>query len=136
MSAVAQRIVFQVSLPPPSLRANSRSHWATKKKDADTYSAEVYWHYREQVGYKVMGWKQARATFTWFSCGVQPDHSNLGGNTKYLQDILCMAPTTKAGKDRFYLGIVEDDAGITAEYTSVRVKKKAEECVLIEITQA
>lgn len=133
-------ITFTVPLPPPSLRANSRAHWATKKQDADAYSVLVgAWTYDSDINkkphYGTYPWEKAHVTYTWRSCGVQPDHGNLGGNTKYLQDILCMAPRSAAGRDRWYLGLCADDKGITASYVAEKCAKKADECVVVTIEE-
>lgn len=133
------RVEFSVPLPPPSLRANNRSHWARKKKAADSYSKDVYARFASilycQCEDRGWPWLKARVRYEWRHAGVAPDHGNLGGNTKYLQDIICMAPKAKAGANRWYLGIVENDKGITAEYQAVKVKTKAEECVRVTITE-
>lgn len=136
-------ITFRVPLPPPSLRGNSRAHWSRKKKDADEYSERVWCAFNEQTGancYDVWRngrntkpWKKARVHYEWRYAGVEPDHGNLGGHTKYLQDMLCMAPRGAAGRDRWYLGLVEDDRGITATYEAVKVKRRAEEAVVVTI---
>lgn len=138
------RVQFSVPLPPPSLRANSRAHWSRKKKDADEYSEDVFTdcqalgarstpvHAAKLRG--ILPMKAARVRYEWRHAGVAPDHGNLGGHTKYLQDILCMAPkNAKPTYKRWHLGLVEDDKGITAEYEAVKVKTKAEECVVITV---
>ena len=155
-------IRFEVPLPPPSLRANSRAHWSKKKSDADEYSEDVYAYFVGSVGnlnpapsvmtMAVYGanvqyiarqmseagfpWSAAHVHYEWHHAGVAPDHGNLGGNTKYLQDILCMAPkNAKPGYKRWHLGIVEDDAGIVAAYEAVKCAKRADEKVIITITE-
>ena len=108
-------IRFTVPLPPTALRSNARAHWAAKKKAADEYSLAVFAAYVAAPDAKKMllqkSWTKARVTYTWRYCGVAPDHSNLGGNTKYLQDIICRPPVN-CGTDRWYLGIIENDSGI------------------------
>ena len=132
-------IRFTVPLPPGALRSNSRAHWAAKKKAADAYSLYVIvsdWPRQGGGTPEQMGcpWKQAKVTYTWRYAGVRPDHSNLGGNTKHLQDIICMAPrNTDARYKRWHLGLVEDDAGITAEYRLEKVAHRHQEEVMIEI---
>lgn len=134
----AERIVFTVPLPYPALRANSRSHWATRKKAADAYSMDVmngYWsaefHPHDHTS---IPWDAALVTYTWRYAGAQPDHSNLGGNTKYLQDILCVAPRFAPGKyKRWHMGIVVNDREIEAVFKLEKVAHKADECVLVEI---
>ena len=142
---MSESIEFTVPLPPVSLRANSRAHWSKKKRDADAYS-EAVWRaafYQDcspvrlaiRADRQEVPWAAAHVVYTWHYCGVAPDHGNLGANTKYLQDILCMAPKSKAGKDRYYLGIVENDSGLTCEYHMEKVAKRTLENVHIKITR-
>lgn len=122
-------IEFTVPLPPVTLRANGRAHWRTKTRDADTYSVAVLLAWESCEGIispqRGVAWKKATVTYRWRYAGVAPDLGNLGGNTKYLQDILCMAPKSKAGKNRWYLGLVEDDKGITPVYELEKVAHKS-----------
>lgn len=137
-----EQIEFVVSLPPASLRANSRAHWATKKRDADSYSLRVVDDWLEHCqndGFYVHSdvWQKAHVLYVWKYAGSPPDHGNLGGNTKYLQDILCCAPKLSPKQaekyKRWHLGLVEDDAGITAEYRAEKVARKDQECVEVTI---
>lgn len=164
---VGASIVLSVPLPPVSLRANSRAHWSRKKKDADEYSNAVYdaWNWgegslkRDYSGRTPVGviaedvirwldtpmpedscpWEKADVEFVWKYCGVAPDHSNLGGNTKYLLDIICVAPNLgpkQAAKySRWHLGLIENDRNVTATYRMERVAHKADTGVLIHITE-
>lgn len=125
-------IELRVPLPPVMLRSNGRAHYYKRNKAADTYSLLVFASVTRQVVPAAQRWKKARVTYTWCHAGVPPDHGNLGGNTKALQDVLCVAPAGSAGKNRWYLGFVEDDKGITAEYATKKVTKD-EECVLVRI---
>ena len=135
---------FMVPLPPACLRSNARTHWAKRKQAADAYSHEVesaVWdetrsQYPRSLRWNyVYPWAKAHVTYTWRYAGKKPDHSNLGGNTKYLQDILCMAPKLPPAQaevyKRWHLGLVEDDSGITAEFKLERVRHKRDECVLV-----
>lgn len=138
--AMTERIVFSVPLPPKSLRANARAHWAVKKEDADAYADVVAAYWRgARAGQLPPPWERARVTYTWKHAGVTPDHSNLGGNTKHLQDILCVAPKLSpqqaAKYRRWHLGIIENDSGIEAVFKSEKVAHKADECVEIEIVR-
>lgn len=131
-------IEFTVPLPPVILRANGRGHYMAKGRAADEYSHMVgvmtydspIWR---KPAFGTFPWPAAHVTYTWCYSGVRPDHGNLGGNTKYLQDILCMAPKSKAGKNRWYLGLIEDDKGIEATYLLERVSHKADEAVVIRV---
>lgn len=136
-------IRFHVPLPPRSLRDNSSAHWSKKKSDADSYSETVYHESQYQVFHQDrrdlgdLPWAAARVTYTWRYATSAPDHSNLGRHTKYLQDIICRAPKLspeRAAKySRWHLGIVDDDAGITATFKLEKVAHRADECVLVEI---
>ena len=136
-------ITLMLPLPPPALRSNSRAFWAAKVKAKQAYSVEVWeaWLetdaalWRETGTYRMSdpAWKRARVTYTWRHCGVAPDLGNLGGNTKALQDILCMAPKTMQANGTTYLGLIEDDKGITPEYRLKKVKHRAEQGVEIVI---
>lgn len=153
---LTEAIRFSVPLPPVSLRANSRAHWATKKKDADDYSEAVFWEGRNQtlrwarcrpanndfhlrdgtvLLHPALPWEKAHVTYTWHYAGVEPDHANLGAHTKYLQDCLQVAPKNGAGANRYYLGIVENDRGIVAEYKLEKVPHRKDERVEIEVTR-
>jgi hypothetical protein len=132
------RVVFNVGLPPVSLRANSRAHYRRKKKDADEYSVAIAADAEFQIcrEHTALPMKKARVRYVWHYAGVEPDHSNLGGHTKYLQDILCMAPkNAKPGYRRWHLGILEDDRGITAEYEAVKVAHRKDERVEITVEE-
>ncbi len=133
---------FSCPLPPPALRANSRAHWARKKKDADEYSAVVVsawgdWCLDSGFHVQPKPWKAADVHYEWRYAGVEPDHSNLGGHTKYLQDIICLAPKLSmeqaAKYKRWHLGLVENDKGIHATYEAVKVPKRDQECVEVII---
>lgn len=125
-------VSFAVPLPPRSLRANGRSHWAIRKRDADAYSLDVY-RALLATGVQRLGqrWRRARVTYVWCHAGVAPDHGNLGGNTKYLQDILCTAPKLPPDQAkkyrRWHLGIIANDAGIEAVYRLRKVPSRKEE---------
>ena len=127
-------IRFTVPLPPPSLRANSRAHWATKKRDADDYSEGIAWSMMS-VRREGCPWKRAAVHYDWHYCGNQPDPGNIPGNVKYLQDIICCAPATMAGRDRYYLGIVENDKHITPTYAMTQEKRRAAQRVEVVITR-
>ena len=134
-------ITFFVPLPPPACRSNSRAFWAAKVKAKQAYSEAVYaaavGTLSGRVGIAlasaVAPWQRARVTYTWRYCGVAPDLGNLGGNTKALQDILCMAPKTMQANGTTYLGLIEDDKGITPVYELEKVKHKTDEGVLVTI---
>lgn len=141
-------IAFSCPLPPVSLRPNRRAaHWATRAKVADEYSEQVCVAammsrpHLSNAQAVIVGidkpWPQATVTYTWRYCGVAPDIDNIAGALKCLQDTLCMAPPpnkrTKAKRDRWYLGLIENDSGIEATFKREKVKTKAEECVVIEI---
>jgi hypothetical protein len=134
------RVEFSVPLPPVSLRANSRAHWARKKKDADEYSLAVLGQFAPWSFYdpaQTWPWKAAKVHYLWQYCGVRPDHSNLGGHTKYLQDILCVAPNLSPQQaekyKRWHMGIVENDSGICASYSLYKVKHRDQERVVVTI---
>lgn len=136
-------IRFDVPLPPVSLRANSRAHWAKKKADADAYSEDVWtawvedWSESDSSVADSVPWDHADVTYVWYFAGVEPDHGNLGGNVKYLQDSICMAPKNYAGRDlaknRWYLGLVGDDRFIHATYQAVKVPHRTDERVEVTI---
>lgn len=134
----ADVLEMTLPLPPVVLRANGRAHYMVKNRAADAYSLEVLgcfapWSFFAQRTINPWPWLKAHVTYTWCYSGVRPDHGNLGGNTKYLQDILCMAPKSKAGKNRWYMGVIEDDKGIEANYLLYKVAHKADECVVVRI---
>jgi hypothetical protein len=127
-----------------SLRGNSRAHWATKKRDADAYSEEVYFAYADPIDRETRiiaewGWAHAAVTYTWCYAGAMPDLGNIPGNVKYLQDILCAAPVLGPKQTRKYrrwhLGLVENDRNIIPEYRLVKVQHRAEERVEITVTR-
>lgn len=144
VEVTTERIVFSVPLPPTALRSNSRAHRWAKKKAADEYADAIQY----ALGCQRLvaaprrlwnPWTAARVTYTWKHAGVAPDHSNLGGNTKYLQDIICVAPKLSpeqaAKYKRWHLGLIENDSGIEAVFKSEKVAHKADECVEIEIVR-
>ena len=127
-----ETVEFEVPLPPPQCRANSRSHWARRSAAALRYSESVYVAVaRQGVAIPREPWKSANVTYTWHYCNGQPDRSNLGGHTKLLQDLLCMAPPSAT--KRYYLGIVEDDRHIWPTYQLVKVPHRINECVHVRI---
>lgn len=109
-----------------------------KGRDADRYSEDVLAAFSGVVlpseWPQPQRWKKAHVTYTWCYAGVAPDHGNLGGNVKYLQDILCFAPR-KAAVNRWYMGICENDSGITAEYVLEDVKHRDAQCVIVQIVR-
>lgn len=135
-------IEFEVPLPPKAIRSNSRYFWAAKVKAKREYSDAVYqaacenFYARVAMGLSsaVAPWQRARVTYTWRYCGVAPDLANLGGNTKALQDFLCMAPNIGRRENGCtYLGLIEDDKGITPVYQLEKVAHRTDECVVIRI---
>lgn len=139
-----EQIRFSVPLPPRYLRSNARSHWGVKSQAKIAYSADVYWAFDKQITdprlWPVDGsdfpWERAKVTYTWCHAGVAPDISNLGANTKALQDFLCVAPNTGLQRnDCFYLGIVADDKHIEPTYRLRKVPHRADECVEIRVTR-
>lgn len=138
---VTETISFLVPLPPSALRPNRRApHWATRRKAADEYSEDVWCdaHVSGAVCDRwslKMPWLRARVTYTWRYAGVAPDIDNIAGALKALQDCLCVAPV-KASKDRWYLGLVENDQGIEATFKREKVARKADEGVYVEIERA
>ena len=127
-----ETVEFEVPLPPASLRSNARAHWRKRKADADAYSEGVAWSMMS-VRRDGCPWAAARVTYTWRYCGNKPDVSNVAGSTKHLQDIICMAPKNGAGKDRYYLGIVENDREIEPVYKLERVAHRDQQGVTIRI---
>lgn len=142
-ASAEQTITFVVDLPPAALRSNSRAHRWAKVKAKQAYSEMVWesWRetdaalWRETGTYRMSdpAWKAARVTYEWRYCGVAPDLSNLGANTKALQDMLCMAPKTRQTNGTTYLGLVEDDKGIEPVYRLKRVAHRVDEGVEIVI---
>ena len=144
-----ERVTFTVPLPPRSLRDNASAHWGQRKKDADSYSMDVFaslhvhagetWCRRFMKDNRTDRWPWARAhvTYVWKYASVAPDHSNLGRHTKYLQDIICMAPKLSpevaAKYKRYHLGIIENDSGIEAKYKLEKVAHRRDECVELTI---
>lgn len=130
-------IRLTVPLPPVSLRANSRSHWRRKNTNADDYSRAVYLCaydalqpvYRDQNP----PWDAADVHYEWHYASAEPDLGNIPGNVKVLQDILCMAPPTKAGANRFYLGLVDNDRHISPTYSMVKEARRAAERVVVTL---
>lgn len=124
---------LDVPLPPASLR---RNHGATKWQSGvkDEYSAIVYqWAL-------MSGWRPSQSLagplkldLTWRQTG-HGDVDNCLAGAKALLDCLGMAPKTKAGANRTYLGIYEDDAQIV-EITVRReqVKRRAVEGITLTI---
>lgn len=141
MEPAIEFVEFTVALPPVSLRANARSHWRTKKADADRYSEYVHMDYyasnlwSSSAAARTKPWSKAHVVYTWRYAGTAPDHGNLGGNTKVLQDCLQMAPANGAGANRYYLGLVENDSGLTCEYRMEKVAHRSEEGVVVTITK-
>ena len=140
---MADVIRFTVPLPPPALRGNSRAHWAKRKKAADEYSEDVWAAFNavptrvDDCPHCTGPWETAHVTYVWKYAGVAPDHSNLGQHTKYLQDIICCAPKLSPAQaqkyKRWHLGIVENDAGIEAEYHMEKVAHRKDEAVEVTI---
>lgn len=142
-------VTLTVPLPPVSLRANSRAFWRLKKVDADVYSGSVLFAVRDHTANcyafgcplclerQPLRWPKAHVRYVWKYAGVEPDHSNLGGHTKYLQDILCVAPKLSPKQaekyHRWHLGIVENDRGITAEYEAVKVPHRRLEAISVTV---
>ena len=138
-------VTLTVPLPPPALRANNRTFWARKSKAANEYSEDVWWAWRGQYcgiiqhTFPDAPLDAANVHYEWRYAGVEPDHSNLGGHTKYLQDILCLAPKMSLERavkyTRTHLGLVADDKGIHATYEAVKVPKRHQECVVVTVTR-
>ena len=153
-----QTVEFAVPHPPNALRPNRRAaHWATRSKAADEYSEEVYAYAMGMAmgfnfggvmtsavygckpdGLKLRGgpWQRATVTYTWRYAGVAPDIDNIAGALKVLQDCLCMAPANgKPGRNRYFLGLIENDSGIEATFKREKVAHKDQQCVLVQITK-
>ena len=148
-----ERISFLVPHPPKALRPNRRAaHWATRAKAADEYSEVVVdqayfvsiWPKPELdtaivTHRKTLPWERARVTYTWRYAGVAPDIDNIAGALKCLQDTLCVAPPpnkrSKDKRNRWYLGLIENDSGIEATFKREKVKHKADEGVLVEVAR-
>lgn len=143
---MSETIRFFVGLPPKELRSNTRAFWGAKVRAKQAYSREVLaavaavtpWFvpagHPAAIGGKP--WQRARVVYTWRYCGVAPDQQNLGANLKALTDIICMAPDNGLqANNTTYLGLIEDDKGIVAEYQLKQVKHRGDQGVLIEITQ-
>jgi len=155
-----QRIELTCPLPPPALRKNSRADWRQRAEQARDYSWEVNQCYqawlsetndaamrrriRAYPGETVTGivggpevfwlpWPAARVSYEWRYCGARPDQANIPANVAVLQDILCVAPTNLALSKRCYLGLVENDREIQAEWSMTNVKHKVDECVVITL---
>ena len=146
-------IRFTCPLPPKELRPNRRgNHWAGRYKAADAYSEAVYRAWGEDAMYRRDGresvaaldgpgstpWPSARVTYTWRYCGATPDLDNIAGALKVTQDTLCLAPRWHAGmkdeRNRYYLGIIENDAAIEAvTFRREKVAHRSEEVVEIVI---
>lgn len=132
-------ITFTVALPPRALRSNnSRYRWFEKMRARQEYSGAVWEAFLDSDASgkdASCPWQRARITYTWRYCGTAPDISNLGANTKALQDFLCTAPNT--GKMRpnncTYLGLVEDDKGVEPVYVLERVRHRGEEGVIVKV---
>ena len=133
-------ITFDVPLPPTSLRANSRSHWALKKKHADVYSRAVWgWAMDALASVRGMPWPAADVHYEWHYATTQPDEGNIPGNVKYLQDILCVAPVLPmeqaAVYKRTHLGIVENDRNVHPTYSMVKETRRAAQRVVVTVTE-
>ena len=127
-------IKFSVPLPPPQCLANSRAHWTRRSQAALRYSEAVYVEVaRQGVDIPREPWPAADVSYVWHYCNGQPDRSNLGGHTKLLQDLLCMAPP--AATKRYYLGIVDDDKHIWPAYDLKKVPHRINERVEVRITK-
>lgn len=137
-------IRFTVPLPPPALRLNHRAqHWGARSKAADEYSEAVHAaafgdgselrrvHLQAALG----PWPAASVEYTWRYAGRRPDIDNIAASIKVLQDTLGCAPANgKAGRDRWFLGIVADDGDLEpVTFRREKVARRADEGVLVVI---
>lgn len=141
-------IRFTVPLPPPALRLNHRAqHWGARAKAADEYSAKVHtaWWQSGEVRFRTVtgtdgssrpiSVRSASVEYTWRYAGKRPDIDNIAASIKVLQDTLGCAPANgKAGRDRWFLGIVADDGDLEpVTFRREKVARRADEGVSIVI---
>lgn len=131
------RLVF--SLPPAGLRRNHEANRFTLNALKDEYSRTMMQEYvgngyAAQYGHpRVRG--PLHVEVTWRQCG-EGDVDNTLSALKPLFDNLGMAPVTKAGANRYYLGVYESDSQIKRICVErQRVSKRDQERVEVIVTK-
>lgn len=132
-------IVLTFSLPPPGLRRNHEANRYKANALKDAYSLTMHEEWIQQMGrgrVRVLNSDtDVAAEIVWRQCG-EGDVDNTLAALKPLFDNLGMAPVTKAGANRYYLGVYESDSQIKRICVErERVSKKADEMVVITLRE-
>lgn len=126
-------IVLTFSLPPAGLRRNHEANRYKANALKDAYSERMYQQFLHYPTNGITAQFDLDVEIVWRQCG-EGDVDNTLSALKPLFDNLGMAPVTKAGANRYYLGVYESDSQIKRICVErERVSKKALEGVTITL---
>lgn len=131
-------IELRFSLPPAGMRRNHESNRWAMNALKDQYSRTMYIEWLKQHAPLPRAYWHAsplNVAVTWRQCG-EGDVDNTLAALKPLFDNLGCAPATKAGANRYYLGVYESDNQIKRICVErEKVAHRSEEGVVVTITK-
>lgn len=129
----AAEVVLRFSLPPAGLRRNHEANRWAMTVLKDQYSERMYLDRCDNKLWPPPIRGDIEAEVVWKQCG-EGDVDNTLAALKPCFDNMGMAPPTKAGANRYYLGVYESDSQIKRICVErERVSKRADECVVIKL---